>query len=58
MKILYQYKYTHTHTEKSILILINFKPNLDCNYLFSMDIAPNRIPCLAKSIQKIYPNLI
>ena len=30
------------------------KLNLDCNYTFHIDLAPNRIPFNAKSIGKVY----
>ena len=40
--------WNYVHTEKSILIIV--KSNLDFNYPFPIDLAPNGIPLGAKSI--------
>ena len=49
------HKYTYismTHTEKSILNLVNSKPNVDFNYPFPIDLAQNGFPFCAISIGK------
>ena len=47
------------HTEKSFRNLANpnSKWNLDCNYPFPIDLAPNTIPFVAKSIGKVIPKI-
>ena len=41
------------HTEESFLNLVEPDPNLDSNYTFPIDFAPNGIPFGAKSIGKL-----
>ena len=41
------------HTGKSFLNLVISKPNLDCNYTFTIDLITNGISSDAKSIGKV-----
>ena len=50
---------SNVHTQKCFLNLVK-KPNLDCNYSFPIDLAPNGFPFGAKSVKNYIhnPNLV